>query len=358
LEAQAKTKEAKVSSPQPHIWRTIMKSRTTRYAAATIIIAALLAVLHFGGSIDGTSMAWAELVQRVEQSHDEYMKELLSATEEKDTEKVNFYAHPLEQFWQKLGWLARGELDPKFKVQAVAMIADQEARYEQSGQSAQTSIRLFLAYEDQFREWLAGIEDTAWINDTAHVCKQLEEYGEEIRDAARSPELDFSYVEHCMPSFITYCQWFKQLPWDDPRQYMTPAILLSGIQRDLNIARREMETLEIRDVIRFVERCVQQAQKNALDLDEKTASTSTREQRDLCRRLARKIDELSDLITYTTIATWDIEQTGEIRRDQALHQLLAREFASKGFLGAYLLEQIDQSLDMCRQLLAELEPVQ
>ncbi len=144
---------------------TIMRSRITKLAAAAvIIIAVLIGIKQLGGPIDGASVAWADIVKRVEQSHDEYMKELLSATEEKDTEKVNFYAHLLEEFWQKLGWLARAELEPEFKIQLLTMIADQKARYDERGQSAQTGIRLFLEHEDQFSDWLDKIEDTAWIN--------------------------------------------------------------------------------------------------------------------------------------------------------------------------------------------------
>jgi hypothetical protein len=204
LTAIHKFEKAEPVSAEPNIWRMIMRSRITKFATAAVIIIAILFGLKLIGGPDMANVAWAELVQRVEQSHDEYMKKLLLAAEEKDTEKVNFYAHLLEEFWQKLGWLARAELEPEFKIQLLTMIADQKARYEERGQSAQTGIRLFLEYEDQFSNWLGKIEDAAWINETAHVCKQLEEYGEEIRDVAWSPELSFSYIEHCMPSFVRY----------------------------------------------------------------------------------------------------------------------------------------------------------
>lgn len=49
---------------------TIMKSRATKFAAAAvIIIAALIAIDQFGGSIDGTSVAWAEVAKKVQQIH-------------------------------------------------------------------------------------------------------------------------------------------------------------------------------------------------------------------------------------------------------------------------------------------------
>jgi hypothetical protein len=358
LERQPRQKEQPIK-----VWRTIVKSRITKFAATATIIIAVIAGLHYYASPIGvTSVAWGELVERLEQSHDEYMKELLLAVEEKDTEKVNFYADLLDEFWQKLNWLARAELDPEFQIQMSAMIAAEKVRYDKREESDQIGIQIFLEYSDQFSDWLGKIEDVTWINETVHVCKQMEEYAEEIRDGAMHSELDFSYVEHCMPSFVTYCEWFEQLPWDAPEQYMTPAMHLAGIQRDLNIARRELETLQIRDVARFVKRCVQQAQKNVLDLDKKTASSRTKKQRDLCRQLTRRIDELCALITYAEIATQDLlEQL--IKQNQYKHgerydQVLTEEFGNKGPFADYYIERIDQSLDLCKQLSGELESMQ
>src|SRR3989339_2149319 len=54
--------------PEPNIWRIIMKSKITKLAAAAvIIIAVLVGIHHFGGSIDGTSVAWGDVVKKVEQ---------------------------------------------------------------------------------------------------------------------------------------------------------------------------------------------------------------------------------------------------------------------------------------------------
>ena len=73
----------------------------------------------------------------------------------------------------------------------------------------------------------------------------------------------------------------------------------------------------------------------------------------MCKRLSRKVDALSDLMTYTAIASWDIQQTRQIKQDEALLQVLKKEFAGKGPLANYLLEQIDQSVDLCAQLEAD-----
>ena len=52
-----------------NIWRIIMKSRITKLAVAAIVIfAVFISVNHFGGSIDGTSVAFAEVVQQIRQA--------------------------------------------------------------------------------------------------------------------------------------------------------------------------------------------------------------------------------------------------------------------------------------------------
>ncbi len=62
LQALEESKKAQSAATQPNIWRIIMKSPMTKLAAAAvIIIAVLIGVHHFGGSIDGTSVAWADV---------------------------------------------------------------------------------------------------------------------------------------------------------------------------------------------------------------------------------------------------------------------------------------------------------
>jgi len=52
------------------IWRIIMKSRITKLAAAAVIVfAALVCVHQFGGSIDGTTVAWARVIETIEKAH-------------------------------------------------------------------------------------------------------------------------------------------------------------------------------------------------------------------------------------------------------------------------------------------------
>ena len=299
FEAQEKSKKTQSAESGPTVWRIIMKRPITKFTVAAVIIIAVLVGIQLSGiSIDGTSVAWAELVQRVEQSHNEYYTELLLAMEAKDTGKASSVADKLSEFWQGMGMLAEAKLDPTIQLQpenSLNLIREKTfyGNFEQ-----QSDQQIFLEYANKFIEWLSEIENVAWANEIFHICRQLEEYAEEIREPGRHPELNLSYAEHCLPSFVTYCEWFEQLPWDNPIQSMTPAMLLTRIQRDLKIARREMETLELRGGIPFIKRCVQQSQKNVLDLDKKTKPGRTKKQRNLCRHLTRRIDELCALIIY------------------------------------------------------------
>lgn len=348
LAAMQNAKEARPTAKRPDFWRNIMKSRITKLAAAAVVVvAAIITVNWFGGEINVAGKVWAELVQRVEQSHDGYYIEFLSAIEAKDTEQIADRASTLSEFWQGVGLLAETKLNPQLQTRLDDTIHFVKAR---TNDELEQSEQIFLAHADQFTVWLDKIQDAAWINETVHVCKQMEEYAEEIRDAARSQKLGLSHIEHCLPSFMAYCQWFDRLPWDNPDQYITPATLLSGIERDLEIARREIEHLKVMDVDRYVKRCVQQARKNVSELSAKISSSEMQSQWRLCKQLTRKIDTISDLMTYATIASWDIQQTRQIKQDQALFQVLTKEFANKGPLANYLLDQIDQSLDLCRQL--------
>jgi len=64
VEVKAKSKKSKPGS-RLDISRIIMKSKITKFAAAAVvIIAALIGINQFGGSIDGNSVAWASIAER------------------------------------------------------------------------------------------------------------------------------------------------------------------------------------------------------------------------------------------------------------------------------------------------------
>ena len=66
LTAYKKSKQTTSAKLEPNIWRIIMKSRITKLAAAAvIIIAVMFGINHFGGSIDGATVAWSQVVEQI-----------------------------------------------------------------------------------------------------------------------------------------------------------------------------------------------------------------------------------------------------------------------------------------------------
>ena len=70
--ALAESSKAASAHAEPNIWRTFMKSKAIKFAAAAIIaIAAMIGVHYLGGSIDGASVAWSQVVEQLS-SHERY----------------------------------------------------------------------------------------------------------------------------------------------------------------------------------------------------------------------------------------------------------------------------------------------
>ena len=68
-DAVTRMEELKKTTPaftKPMIWRIIMKNRRTQIAAAAVIvISALIGIHYLGGSIGGTSVAWADVMEQM-----------------------------------------------------------------------------------------------------------------------------------------------------------------------------------------------------------------------------------------------------------------------------------------------------
>ena len=343
-------------SQQIKTWRIIMKSKITKLAAAAVIIVGvLIGANYFDVSIDGTSVDWAEVVQRVEQSYNKYYAELLSAMEKKDVQKASSNADALSEFWQGINVLAEAKLDPTIQLQSEdSLNCIRFFRFKPV--FGEFDMNVFHAYVNEFLNWHNNIEDQAWIYEIIHISKEMEEYAEEIREPGRHPERhDFSYAEHCLPGFVTYCEWFERLPWDNPEQIMMPAVVLAAIERDLQIARREIEFIERRDVDRVAKRCMKQALRNSQALDQKIKSCQLVDQWKLCNQLTQKVSELSGLMAYLAVASGDVTQTNKIHDREKVHQILTDKFANRESFADYFIEQVDQALNLCQQLHKGLE---
>ncbi len=69
LAAFDKSEKTQSVSPEPNIWRIIMKSRITKLAAAAVVIIAVMVGMHWiGSSIDGTSILYAKVREAIQVS--------------------------------------------------------------------------------------------------------------------------------------------------------------------------------------------------------------------------------------------------------------------------------------------------
>jgi outer membrane lipoprotein-sorting protein len=83
----AESEKTKSAELEPNMWRIIMKSRITKFAAAAvIIIAVLIGVNEFGGSIDGAGVAFAEVLEHIRTSN--YTFDLTVLTEDQASSTV------------------------------------------------------------------------------------------------------------------------------------------------------------------------------------------------------------------------------------------------------------------------------
>lgn len=70
LEAHSKSRKVEWAAAHSNIWRTIMTSRIAKLSsAALIVIAIMVSMIHFGGSIDGSSVALAEVIRSIQSAN-------------------------------------------------------------------------------------------------------------------------------------------------------------------------------------------------------------------------------------------------------------------------------------------------
>jgi len=352
LEIQRSRDQQKTSGT--HIWRIIMKSKITKLAAAAgIIIAVIIGINQFGGSIDPATLAWAQIVQKIELSYNKYHDQLLLAMDQKDLNKASENANALSEFWQGIHLLAQAKLNPTIPLNSEDSLNIIKLTFEKTVFD-DIDKNVFQNYANEFLNWFNQIQDENWIHESIHISKQMEEYAEEIRDAGRHSELGWPYAEHCLSGFFAYSNSFEQLPWDKPGQLMTPDKMLAAIERDLQTARQEINALKIRGADRFAKRCLQQAQRNAQSLSN-LISPQNADQFRLSRKLNQKIDESLDLISYLTIASGDITIRNKINMTDAVRTILTKEFADKNSFLEYFIDRIDQALELSDQLTQKLE---
>ena len=75
----------------------------------------------------------------------------------------------------------------------------------------------------------------------------------------------------------------------------------------------------------------------------------------LAHKLNKKVNELSGLIAYLTVAAGDISLDNKYHNKEAVRQILTTEFGNEDSFVDYFTEQVNQALDLCDQLHEEFE---
>lgn len=109
LDQQSKSKHSKPAIAQPDILRIIMKNRISKFAAAAVIIlAVLIGINQFGGSIDGTSVAWAKVTNAMKQVENMHMVSWVTTIDGEKTKE--------DEYWFKKPYLVREESGSRISI--------------------------------------------------------------------------------------------------------------------------------------------------------------------------------------------------------------------------------------------------
>ncbi len=146
--------------------RMIMKNRITRLAAAAaIIIAAITGLYHYSGSIDGASVAWAQIAQRVEQIPTVVYRLQLSATFEgsgtTDSETLVYHSSlygTRSEIYVGEKIMMQAFLLPAEK--AIVMVSPESKNYVRTQLTEEQASKMHQ--KDDPREWLKTIVDVPY----------------------------------------------------------------------------------------------------------------------------------------------------------------------------------------------------
>jgi hypothetical protein len=76
LKAHSKSRKVEWAAAHSNIWRTIMTSKITKLSSAAMIIIAVMAgIIHFGGSIDGSSIVFADVLRSIQEANSALWRE-------------------------------------------------------------------------------------------------------------------------------------------------------------------------------------------------------------------------------------------------------------------------------------------
>ena len=169
---------------QPSIWRIIMKSRITKLAAtAAVIVAVLIGINQFGGSIDGTSVAYGmvdlpaivEQAQTIQITGWRYLDDSAIVADKKN-ERVASNCY-IDNRHERLRWSQYG-VDKTVDGEIMTIIHHQAK-----------SVRFYKLSDFQQKVWLRKMHD--WNFDRAFMSEEeLSEFVKVGHETIEGSELD------------------------------------------------------------------------------------------------------------------------------------------------------------------------
>ncbi|MHC4751839.1 MAG: hypothetical protein ACYTFW_18445, partial [Planctomycetota bacterium] len=124
LAAQKKATDS--AYPKPTVWRIIMKSRVSKITAAAAIILVMIGLHQLNISIRGTSIAWADVAERLENVRS-YKAKARRVLTEVGQEEPNFEGEILRYFHPDYGSVEESYDNGKLVMQAYCSISEQAA---------------------------------------------------------------------------------------------------------------------------------------------------------------------------------------------------------------------------------------
>ena len=126
-DALAAQKKATGSAhPKPTVWRIVIKSRASKFAAAAVIIMVIIGLHQFNISIKGTSIAWADVAERLEKVSS-YKAQARRALTEVGQEEPFFQCEILRYFSPEHGSIEQSYVDGELVMLAYCSISEKAA---------------------------------------------------------------------------------------------------------------------------------------------------------------------------------------------------------------------------------------
>jgi len=347
--------------------------RNWEVAAAVLIVIGVIFGIYLLDGSDDSSAVWGQLADQVNQSHDIHKQMLSEAFASKDPEKISATVEMISDFSNQIGQHIQVKEYPQLHIDHSAHAdVHQPAHTEHVVQHQQqvhihevlhdyvhellhshgSDQQIFELHTETVSDWIDNFEDHGWVNETGHICQQINEYAQEIMHGAENAEPDWTHITHCEPHLMRYYEDLASLPWNDPQRPISPAELLSSIERDLTIVLEEIRQPTISKGSEMIKRNIWQAMGNGRELQLLLDQNyrDNLEMLEISIDLIKGINECYEQIAYAAVAGMRMQQDSNITEIEAFKKILSENINETQSLGEFLAEEIGLALELEEQL--------